>query len=184
MADHVCPWWIGWALASPLRKVFYDPARILASYVQEGMSVLEPGPGMGFFTIPLARLVGDQGQVVALDLQQEMLDAVRLRSERKGLGERVRTRLVSLDGLHIGDLKGSIDFVLAFAMVHEVQNQRSFFMELYDALKPSGSILFSEPRWHVRKEDFQRSVETAISTGLKPQEVPAIKTNWTVLLSK
>jgi tRNA A58 N-methylase Trm61 len=38
-----------------------DPVQIVSPYVREGMSVLEPGPGMGFFTIPMARLVGASG---------------------------------------------------------------------------------------------------------------------------
>ena len=52
-------------LASPLRRLLHDPAKILAPYVREGMTVLEPGPGMGFFTLDLARRVGASGRVVA-----------------------------------------------------------------------------------------------------------------------
>jgi hypothetical protein len=55
MSARVCPWWLGWLLASPIRKLRHDPARILAPHVREGMTVLEPGPGMGFFTLELAR---------------------------------------------------------------------------------------------------------------------------------
>ena len=62
MAEHrVCPWWVGYILASPIRKLTHDPAGILAPFVRAGMTVLEPGPGMGFFTLELARLVGPTG---------------------------------------------------------------------------------------------------------------------------
>jgi len=55
MAGHkVCPWWLGYLLACPLRRLSQDPGRILAPYVRGGMAVLEPGPGMGFFTLKLA----------------------------------------------------------------------------------------------------------------------------------
>ncbi len=67
MSARVCPWWLGWLLASPVRKLFHDPARIVAPHVQEGMTVLEPGPGMGFFTLELARRVGPAGRVIAVD---------------------------------------------------------------------------------------------------------------------
>lgn len=45
-----------------------DPQKLLAPYVHERMIVLEPGPGMGFFTLQLARLVRASGRVVALDI--------------------------------------------------------------------------------------------------------------------
>jgi hypothetical protein len=51
MAHRACPWCIGYLLASPLRRsVGQDPVKILFPYVGEGMTLLEPGPGMGFFT--------------------------------------------------------------------------------------------------------------------------------------
>jgi len=54
MAHRVCPWWLGYLLASPLRRLLQDPAAIVGPYVREGMTVLEPGPGMGFFTLAMA----------------------------------------------------------------------------------------------------------------------------------
>ncbi len=51
MHGRVCPWWIGYLLASPLRRFAHDPRAILAPVVGEGMIVVEPGPGMGFFTV-------------------------------------------------------------------------------------------------------------------------------------
>jgi hypothetical protein len=48
MAQHrVCPWWVGYILASPVRKLWQNPVRILKPFVRPGMTVLEPGPGMG-----------------------------------------------------------------------------------------------------------------------------------------
>ena len=73
MAHRVCPWWLGYLLASPLRRLMQDPVKVVAPYVREGMTVLEPGPGMGFFTLELARLVGPSGRVVAVDIQPRML---------------------------------------------------------------------------------------------------------------
>lgn len=85
MAQHVCPWWIGYFLASPIRRISFDPRKILAPFVSEGMTVLEPGPGMGFFTLELARAVGPKGRVVAVDVQAKMLAALERRARRAGL---------------------------------------------------------------------------------------------------
>jgi predicted methyltransferase len=67
-AHRVCPWWIGYLLASPIRKLAQDPKGILSPLVSEGMTVVEPGPGMGFFTFELAKLIGPSGRVIAVDI--------------------------------------------------------------------------------------------------------------------
>lgn len=90
MAGHgVCPWWIGWFLASPFRRLVLDPAPIVAPYVRAGMTVLEPGPGMGFFMLELARLAGHSGRVVAVDVQPRMIAWLRRRARRAGLADRI-----------------------------------------------------------------------------------------------
>ena len=61
MAAHrVCPWWLGYWLASPLRRLLHDPHTLLAPYVQPGMTVVEPGPGMGFLLSSLPGWLGLQ----------------------------------------------------------------------------------------------------------------------------
>ncbi len=73
-------------LASPVRRwMGENPEALLTPYVREGMTVLEPGPGMGFFTLPLARMVGPAGRVVAVDIQARMLDALERRARKAGL---------------------------------------------------------------------------------------------------
>lgn len=138
MAHRVCPWWLGYLLASPLRRLMANPRKLLAPYVHEGMTVLEPGPGMGFFTLELARLVGASGRVVALDIQSKMLDGLKRRLAKAGLLERVNIRLVQPDSMGLSDLMSSLDFALAFAVLHEMPSASSFFTELSRALKPGG----------------------------------------------
>ena len=52
MADRVCPWWLGYFLASPIRKLVHDPRSILEAYVKSGMTALDIGCAMGFFSLP------------------------------------------------------------------------------------------------------------------------------------
>jgi len=71
-ADHVCPPWLGYfLLANPLRRLLYTAKSILEPYLSDGMTVLEPGPAMGFFTLEAARLVGPKGRVVAVDIESK-----------------------------------------------------------------------------------------------------------------
>ena len=99
MPGHrVCPWWIGYLLASPMRRwLGQDPIKILTPYVHEGMNVLEPGPGMGFFTIPLARLVGASGKVIAVDLQPKMIASLKKRAAKVKVLDRIDARVTSAD---------------------------------------------------------------------------------------
>ena len=75
MARTICPSWLGYFLINPLRKLLENPDKILGQFVREGMTVLEPGCGMGFFTLPLARMVGPKGRVVVADSRGAAKDA-------------------------------------------------------------------------------------------------------------
>jgi len=147
---RVCPWWIGYLLASPLRRwLGQDPVKILSPYVREGMTVLEPGPGMGFFTIPLARLVGPSGQVIAVDLQPKMIESLKRRAAKAKLLDRIDARVTSAETMGIGDFEEKVDFTLAFAMVHELPDAGHFFTEVERATKHNARVLLAEPRGHV-----------------------------------
>jgi ubiquinone/menaquinone biosynthesis C-methylase UbiE len=70
---------------------------------------------MGFFTTELARRVGANGRVVAVDLQPKMLHGLKRRLQELGLANRVDARLASADSLGLDDLRGKVDFILAYA---------------------------------------------------------------------
>jgi SAM-dependent methyltransferase len=180
----VCPWWLGYLLASPLRRLLQDPTKILSPYVREGMTVLEPGSGMGFFTLELARLVGPGGRVVAVDIQPQMLASLKRRAARSGLSARVDARLAAPDSMGVADLAGSVDLVLAFAMVHELPPGNSFFTEAALAMKSGGHLLFAEPAGHVNDTDFQTQLTAAGRAGLKVVNRPSIRRSYAALLEK
>ena len=175
MAHGVCPWWVGYLLASPLRRLLQDPGGIVGAFVSEGMTVLEPGPGMGFFTLELARRVGPGGRVIAVDVQPKMLEALRKRAAKAGVVQRIETRLPKEGRLGVEDLAGNVDFTLAFAMVHEVPNPAALFVDIQTALKPGGKLLFAEPSGHVRASAFEASLELAKKSGLVLGSRPNIR---------
>ncbi|MDP3040230.1 MAG: methyltransferase domain-containing protein, partial [Deltaproteobacteria bacterium] len=76
MPEYVCPVWLGYFLASPFRRLFQNPWKILEPYVQKDMKVLDVGPGMGFFSLPLAQRVGPKGKGIGVDLQEKMLQSL------------------------------------------------------------------------------------------------------------
>jgi SAM-dependent methyltransferase len=181
---HTCPWWFGYFLLTPLRRLVHGPARVLGPHVRPGMLVVEPGCGMGFFTLDLARMVGPGGRVVAIDVQERMVAALRRRAARAGLGRAIDVRLARPDRLGIDDLAGRVDFVLAFFMVHEIQEKAVFFAEIASALKPGGTVLFVEPPLHVSRAAFASSLEAAERAGLRAGEGPRLGPSHSALLAK
>ena len=184
MSHRVCPWWLGYLLACPLRRFAQDPAKLLAPYVREGMTVLEPGPGMGFFTLDLARLVGPSGRVVAVDIQPRMISRLKGRAARAGLLERLDVRIASSNSLGVADLAGAADFSLVFAVVHELPAMETFFAELAQASKPGAGLLLVEPVGHVKPAQFEAELQAAAKAGFVVADRPSIRRSRAALLKK
>ncbi|MCX5735096.1 MAG: methyltransferase domain-containing protein [candidate division NC10 bacterium] len=185
-AQHhqVCPVWVGYLLASPIRTLFQNPQKILAPHVSAGMRVLDVGPAMGFFTLPLARLVGPSGRVICVEIQERMLSALLRRARRATLAGHIEARVCNAESLQVADLAHTIDFVLAFAVVHEVGNVTRFFGEVQSVLTPRGRVLFAEPRGHVSAQAFQESLSVAKRNGLHQTESVKISRSHAAILER
>jgi ubiquinone/menaquinone biosynthesis C-methylase UbiE len=181
---HVCPWWIGYFLLIPWRRLIHNPKLILNPYVREGMIVLEVGPGMGYFSLTLAQLVGPRGRVICVDVQEKMLEKLRKRAKQAGVLDRITTVRASDRSLLIQEFEGNVDFVLAFAVVHEVPDQRKLLEEIYRAMKPGALLLLAEPKGHVTTEAFEKTLAIAQDRGFKTESNLQIKQSHTVLLRK
>ena len=184
MEEHVCPIWVGYLLASPIRKFAQNPKKILGKYVKSGMKVIDIGCAMGFFSLPLARIVGINGSVICIDLQEKMINSLGKKAKKAKLADIIELRKCASNSLQINDLTGQIDFALAFAVVHEVKNKEKLFMEIHRSLKKDGKILISEPKFHISKENFDESIKIAQNSGFKIIEHPTIKRSHVLLLQK
>src|SRR5882762_8265134 len=150
---HVCPAWFAWVLNNPLRRWLHNPEEILGRLIAPGFTVVELGCGSGPFTIALARMVGSSGRVIAADIQPAMLAKVQKRVAQTGVQDRVELHVCGRE--RVG-LSTKVDFVLAFWMVHEVLDPVALFTEMHEALNPDGKLLLVEPRFHVRRSDFEK----------------------------
>jgi len=176
----VCPWWLCFTFDNPLRKLLHNPEAILGPYIKPRDNVIDVGAGMGYFSIPMARLVGPAGHVTAVDIQTKMLSALAERAQRQGVSERITTHLASPGSL---DHHSRADFILAFWMVHEVPDQRGFLTEIYNLLKPDGLFLLVEPIVHVSKKSFLQTLTTAEDVGFFIKENPKIAISHSALLA-
>ncbi|HEV2447121.1 MAG TPA: methyltransferase domain-containing protein [Candidatus Sulfopaludibacter sp.] len=181
---RVCPWWMGYLLASPVRRVFQNPSDVFAGQVRAGMTVLEPGPGMGFFTLELARQVGAAGRVIAVDIQPRMIEGLKRRAAKAGVLERVDVRLARPDSMGLADLAGRVDFTLACAVVHELPAAAPFFREVAEVSKPGARLLLVEPSGHVNEALFTAEVRAAREAGFEVDSRPRLRGNRTALLVK
>jgi 2-polyprenyl-3-methyl-5-hydroxy-6-metoxy-1,4-benzoquinol methylase len=163
-----------------LRPLFHNTRKLFGPYVQPGMSVLDVGCGGGFASMGLARLVGEDGQVIAADLQPEMLSIVEERAREAALTDRVRIHRCNAYGV---GLKEEVDFAVAFWMVHEVPDVRAFFAEMFALLRPGGNFFVAEPRFHVSRADFEALVETAEDTGFTVADRPRVRLSRALVLA-
>lgn len=184
MAERVCPVWVGYLLASPIRKLFQNPKKILGPYVAEGMKVLDIGCAMGFFSLPLAQMVGSNGKVICVDVQEKMIASLEKRAQKAALANRIETRICDHLSLGLDNLKEAINFALASAVVHEVPDASAFFSEIYVTMKSTGKLLVAEPRWHVSEKAFKATVSAAKANGFKVIDNPKIGNSRVVLLEK
>lgn len=179
MADHICPWWLGYLLANPLRRLLDSPERLLGPFVKEGMTAVDYGAGMGFFTLPMARMVGPRGKVIAVDVQQKMLDGMLRRARRAGLIDRIEPVLANGPA---AEIKDSVDFVAALYVVHELPNARDFFLRMRGIMKQGARLLVAEPRFHVPRKDFRECLNIATAAGLMLTDEPVAGRGWTAML--
>lgn len=180
-ATFTCPWWLLPLFDNPLRRLVHDPLKILGPFVKPGNTVLDVGCGMGYFSLGLAKLVGENGKVIAADLQPEMLAGLRQRAARVGLEGRIHPQLCQPDKIGVSE---PVDFALAFWMVHEVQWRREFLQEIYDLVKPSGKFLIVEPLIHVSGQDFERTIALGQEIGFKTTGKPRVAASRAVLFER
>jgi 2-polyprenyl-3-methyl-5-hydroxy-6-metoxy-1,4-benzoquinol methylase len=181
--QHICPWWLGYTFILPIRKYKHDPLKILAPYIKEGMAIMDYGSAMGYFSIPLAKMTGPKGLVYCVDIQAKMLEKLQKRAVKYGVSDIVKPLQVGINYKPI-ELTGALDFVLLFAVVHEVPDKTGLFKDIFSMLKPGAKVLFSEPRGHVNMKEFENSISIAKNAGFKTMEEKPLKKGLAVLLQK
>jgi ubiquinone/menaquinone biosynthesis C-methylase UbiE len=176
-----CPWWFLFTFDNPLRKLYQDPEKILIPYIEVGDRVVDLGCGMGYFSLPLARLVGKEGVVVAVDLQLKMLAGLKRRADRAGLQDRIELHHCTQDQIGV---TGPVSFVLAFWMVHEVHNPETFLKQIWTMLKIGGQLLIAEPLIHVTEFRYLQIQSQVVDTGFSIVGSPVIGFSRSILAKK
>jgi ubiquinone/menaquinone biosynthesis C-methylase UbiE len=178
--NRVCPVELASSLDSKIRRWLQNPYTIVAPYVKEGMTVLDVGCGPGFFSIEMAKLVGPGGKVISADLQEGMLKQLGNKIRGTVLEDRIKRVKCEQGKINVAD---TVDFILAFYMVHEVPDKNSFFKELRSVLKDQGQFLLVEPKlFHVSQKEFEATTRIAEDNGFRINPGPKLLLSWSAVL--
>ncbi len=138
-----CPVWLRWMveMENPFTKTCRAQTILEHLKIDSGMAVLDAGCGPGRLTIPIARRVGDQGRVIAMDIQEGML----ARTKQKALAE----SLTNIDYLHAGLGQGALgsnryDAAVLVTVLGEIPDRIAALKEIFDALKQGGILSVTE----------------------------------------
>ncbi len=106
-------------------------------------------------------MVGVGGRVIAVDLQEGMIRGLKKRAKKTKYCNNLETVVCDEDSLCIKNYHNKIDFILLYAVLHEIKNKKKALSELFDVLKKNGKILFGEPNFVINQKAFDKSIDLA-----------------------
>ncbi|MBT8507952.1 hypothetical protein AZH53_05955 [Methanomicrobiaceae archaeon CYW5] len=171
--DRICPARLARWLDNPLRSLLHPPKRIVGPYIRPGDTALDIGCASGFFTRAMARMVGTSGKVIAVDIQEEMLEILRIKAAKEDLAPRIQCRQAGEGTLNL-DPETPVDFALAFYVMHELPDISGALGEIARVIKPGGYLLLAEPTMHVSEEAFSDTILAAEKRGFEFVKEPRI----------
>jgi ubiquinone/menaquinone biosynthesis C-methylase UbiE len=162
---YVCPMGMAGVLNSKIRKYFHNPNKILKPYMQKNMIALDIGCGPGVFSIEIAKILEGTGKVIAVDMQEGMLEIIRNKIIGKSFEKNMILHKCSQDKIGINE---KVDFVLMFYIVHEVPNKNNLFEEILPQINKNGLLMVVEPIL-VSGKKFNEMVNYIIEKGFEEQ---------------
>ncbi len=180
MQNHVCPPSVARWLNSPIRTFFENPKRLFGKLVKPGDVAVDLGCGGGVFSVALAKMVGPEGRVIAVDFQPVMLEMTRELAAKKGVLDRITLHRCEVNDLGLEEV--AADCVLAIHVVHETPDAQHFVRQAAALVKPGGHLLLLEPYFHVSKADFEETRRAALESGLRRVETGGPLGSRSVLL--
>ncbi len=167
---HRCPWWVQYMLISPLRRLAEPAKQLVGAHVKPGMTVLDPGCGFGYVSVPLARMVGPEGKVLSVDIEPRAIERLERRARRAGVAERIVARPCRPLDLGLSDYAGQVDLVTVIHTLHEFEDLPDFLGQVATLLKPEGRLWVVEPPKHVKPEHFAAELECCRLAGFTEVE--------------
>jgi SAM-dependent methyltransferase len=178
-----CPSWLGWMVEmdNPLSKIHAASQIVLNANIQPGMTVIDAGCGPGRVTIPLAKAVGQNGTVAAMDIQQEMLNKVNAKAKIENL--------TNIKFIHaaLGENKlesNSYDRAFLVTVIGEIPHKKEALREIFNALKPGGTLSITETLFDPHYQRLKLMQDLAKSIGFEQQNLFSDIFSYQLVLQK
>jgi ubiquinone/menaquinone biosynthesis C-methylase UbiE len=127
---------------NPLRRKIQPPDDTARRHgIQPGMKVLDVGPGNGTYTIATANRVGENGKVIAIDIEPKMVARVEKAAREKGITN-IEARVADVYDLPFED--NFFDVIYMITVIGEIPSPEKAFKEFHRVLSDSGTLVFSE----------------------------------------
>jgi len=166
-------------LLNPRREWIQPVRKTLARFrIRPGDTVLEIGPGPGYFTAEAARIAGSDGRVIALDLQRGMLEMLRERLDQAG--ER-RVHAVLADATRLPLTDASADVAYLVAVLGEIPDRPAALAELRRVLKPGGLLAITETLTDPDYQLVDTVRDVCRASGFEPVEHSRERLGYTAL---
>lgn len=137
-------------LDNPQRRKVLPPDKVIDLLeMKPGQEVADVGCGIGYFSIPMSKVVGESGKVYAIDISPNMLEEVKLRVEREKINN-IETIQSLENDFKIRDK--SVDMVFTSTVFHEIDSTNSFLKECNRVLKDQGCLVILD--WNKVNEDY------------------------------
>jgi ubiquinone/menaquinone biosynthesis C-methylase UbiE len=175
-----CPLFMAGILDSKLRRFLFNPNKILKPYINKNMTALDIGCGPGVYTIEIAKLLEGTGKVVAVDLQEGMLEIIKKKIIGKSYESNIILHKCLQDKININ---GNYDFALMFYVVHEVPSKANLFNEILPLINKNGLLMIVEPKL-ISSKDFNEMINVIKENGFEEYNRLKITLSRGIVLKK
>jgi ubiquinone/menaquinone biosynthesis C-methylase UbiE len=152
---------------NPFTEINHAEVIIQQLNLKPGMKVLDAGCGPGRLTIPLAKMVGEQGEVTAMDIQEGMLDRVRAKAQAANL-QNIHFLNAGLGENNLPSCQ--YDRVLLVTVLGEIPDQTSAMKEIYNAIKPGGVLSITEIIFDPHFQSCSKVEQLALAAGFQRKD--------------
>lgn len=178
-----CPVWLSWLVEfdNPFAKAHRAKVIIEHLDLKPGMKVADIGCGPGRLTIPIAEILGTQGEIVAMDIQEGMLVQVK---QKANIAKLSNIRFLNA-GIGSGKLERNyFDRILLISVLGEIPNQQQALKEIFDALKPSGILSVTETIFDPHYQRKETVLQLTESIGFQEKKIIGNRLAFTLQLEK